>query len=415
MMTDSILLIGCTNESINTAIWLASLNKSVQLLADEGSVAHTLASYKFDHQMSALWQMYTQTGQITVVASPNASAYIWLFLDAQGVNEYLPSLFDTAAQVILSGSVNIGDVAALANQFTTDHVCYVPFVFMKDGTGFGSLSSPDMVMVGEKILGVHTVNEPLLMLLSRTDKQFVGEIKTVEFARAGIMAMLATRLSLVNEMARLADASGIDITTVQAVMGLDKRIGKDYLSAGWGFGGQALPTEVFLLNEFFKQNQVKGRLLSTVSQINEDQKELIFRKFWRYFDGFIDGKSVMIWGAGYRANTGRTTNSAIHPLLKLLWSYGIKTTIYAPNAGFELTELYGDEPLFGLSDDAYKLKGCDALFILNWSEMVLPAIERLNQFGLPIFDAKNILNNQLIAHYTGDYHGIGRNHSKGEV
>ncbi len=414
-MTDSILLIGCTNESINTAIWLASLNKSVQLLADDSAVSHTLASYKFDHQMSALWQMYTQTGQITVVDRLADMAYVWLFLDAQGVDEHVSSLFETTAQVILSGSVAIGDVATLANEFATSQVCYVPFVFMKDGTGFGSLSSPDMVMIGEKTLGVHTTNELLLMLLSRTDKQFVGDIKTVEFARAGIMAMLATRLSFVNEMARLADASGVDITTVQAVMGLDKRIGKDYLSAGWGFGGQTLPTEVELLDQFFKQNQVQSRLLSTVAQINEDQKELIFRKFWRYFDGFIDGKSVMIWGAGYRANTGRTTNGAIHPLLKLLWSYGIKTSIYAPNAGFELTQIYGDEPLFDLCDDAYDLVGRDALFILNWSEAVPPNIEQLNQFGLPIFDAKNILNNQLVAQYTGDYHGIGRNHSKVEV
>ena len=414
-MTDSILLIGCTNESINTAIWLASLNKSVQLLADDSAVSHTLASYKFDHQMSALWQMYTQTGQITVVDRLADMAYVWLFLDAQGVDEHVSSLFETTAQVILSGSVAIGDVATLANEFVTSQVCYVPFVFMKDGTGFGSLSSPDMVMIGEKTLGVHTTNELLLMLLSRTDKQFVGDIKTVEFARAGIMAMLATRLSFVNEMARLADASGVDITTVQTVMGLDKRIGKDYLSAGWGFGGQTLPTEVELLDQFFKQNQVQSRLLSTVSQINEDQKELIFRKFWRYFDGFIDGKSVMIWGAGYRTNTGRTTNGAIHPLLKLLWSYGIKTSIYAPNAGFELTQIYGDEPLFDLCDDAYDLAGRDALFILNWSEAVLPNIEQLNQFGLPIFDAKNILNNQLIAHYVGDYHGIGRNYSKVEI
>ena len=409
-MTDSILLIGCTNESINTAIWLASLNKSVQLLADDSAVSHTLASYKFDHQMSALWQMYTQTGQITVVDTPATAAYVWLFLDAQGVDKQLSSLLDTTAQVVLSGSVAIGDVATLANEFVTSQVCYVPFVFMKGGTGFGSLSSPDMVIIGEKTLGVHTTNELLLMLLSRTDKQFVGDIKTVEFARAGIMAMLATRLSFVNEMARLADASGVDITTVQAVMGLDKRIGKDYLSAGWGFGGQTLPTEVELLDQFFKQNQVQSHLLSTVSQINEDQKELIFRKFWRYFDGFIDGKSVMIWGAGYRTGTGRTTNSAIHPLLKLLWSYGIKTTIYAQNTGFELTQIYGDEPLFDLCNDAYDLAGRDALFILNWSEAVLPNIEQLNQFGLPIFDAKNILTNDMAQHYQGDYQGIGRNY-----
>lgn len=414
-MKPSTLLIGCTHESINTAIWLASLNQSVRLLADDAAVTHTLASYKFDHHMLALWQMYTQAGKISVVDTLGLATYVWLFLDAQGVERYVSPLFDTKAQVILSGSVNIGNAAALADEFATNHVCYVPFVFMKDGAGFGSLSSPDMVMIGEKVAGVHAVNGLLLMLLSRTEAQFVGEIKTVEFARATIMAMLATRLSFVNEMARLADASGIDITTVQAVMGMDKRIGKDYLAAGWGFGGQTLPSEVDLLDQFFKQNQVQSRLLSTVSQINEDQKELIFRKFWRYFDGFIDHKSVMIWGAGYRTNTGRTTNSAIHPLLQLLWSYDIKTTIYAPNAGFELLTIYGDQPLFALCQDAYQLSGCEALFILNWSEVLPPDIHRLNQFGMPIFDAKNILINDKVADYVGDYHGIGRNHSKVEV
>ncbi|MDO4250051.1 MAG: UDP-glucose 6-dehydrogenase [Moraxella sp.] len=414
-MTDSILLIGCTNESINTAIWLASLNKSVQLLADEGSVAHTLASYKFDHQMSALWQMYVQTEQITVVKSPNTAVYVWLFLDAQGVDEYLPSLFDTTAQVILSGSVAIGDVATLANQFTTDHVCYVPFVFMKDGTGFGSLSSPDLVLIGEKHMGCHQSNALLLNLLARSEQWFIDDIHTIEFARSSIMAMLATRLSFMNEMARLADASGVDIKKVQSILSKDKRIGKDYLSAGWGFGGQTLPNEVALLDKFFQKKQVRSQLLSTVVNINEDQKELIFRKFWRYFDGFIDHKSVMIWGAGYRANTGLTVNSAIHPLLKLLWSYHIKTTIYAPNAGFELTAFYGDEPLFDLCDDAYQLAHCDALFILNWSDVILPDVGKLNQFGLPMFDAKNILTNKLVEQYTGDYHGIGRSHSKVEV
>ncbi len=409
MMTDSILLIGCTNESINTAIWLASLNKSVQLLADEGSVAHTLASYKFDHQMSALWQMYVQTEQITVVASPNAAAYVWLFLDAQGIDEYLPSLFDTTDQIILSGSVNIGEVAALANKFTTDHVCYVPFVFMKDGTGFGSLSSPDLVLIGEKHTGCHQSNALLLNLLARSEQRFIDDIGTIEFARSSIMAMLATRLSFMNEMARLADASGVDIKKVQSILSKDKRIGKDYLSAGWGFGGQTLPNEVGLLDQFFKQNQVQSRLLSTVSQINEDQKELIFRKFWRYFDGFIDGKSVMIWGAGYRTGTGRTTNSAIHPLLKLLWSYHIKTTIYAPNAGFELSQLYADQPLMTLVDDPYLLSNVDALFVLNWSGAIPPNLDELNQFSIPIFDAKNIFSDKMIAKLTSDYQGIGRN------
>lgn len=414
-MTHLVLIIGCTHESINTAIWLASLNQSVMVLSDEQKVAHTLASYKFDHQMSALWQMYTSMGRICLVDKVMDGDYLWLFLDDASVHVHHQALFATKAQVVLSGSVAIGQVASLATLFATDKLCYVPFVFMKDGMGFASISSPDLLIVGEKSLHAHQSNALLRTLLAHSNRHYMSNIKTIEFARSSIMAMLATRLSFVNEMARLADASGVDMTIVQAIMGLDKRIGQDYLSAGWGFGGYTLPTEVALLDQFFDEKHVHSQLLAMVMQINEEQKELIFRKFWRYFDGFIDGKSVMIWGAGYRAGTGRTTNGVIHPLLRLLWSYGIKTTIYAPNSGFELAWLYGKEPLFELTDDAYQLADKDVLFILNWSKDTLPDMNQLSQFARPIFDAKNILNAQQIAQLTGDYQGIGRNFDKAKA
>lgn len=409
-MATTTLIMGATHESVNTAIWLASLHKPVKILADKAKIAQTLVNYQFDHQMSALWQMYTQTAQIVVVDVICDASYVWVFLDDMDV-QYSP-LYQTTAQVILSGVMCIGEIAQLASQFTTKQVCYVPFVFMKDSVGFASISAPDMVMIGEKHTDVHHDNALLSILLAHSQKRYVTDIKTIEFARASIMAMLATRLSFINEMARLADASGVDMTVVQQILGLDSRIGKDYLVAGWGFGGQTLPTEVALLDALYHKMNVTSQLLTTVSRINEDQKELIFRKFWRYFDGFIDDKSVMIWGAGYRPNTGRTTNSAIHPLLRLLWSYNIKTTIYTPNAGFELNELYGSQPLFSLADDAYALAEVDALFILNWLPYVTPDVDKLNQFGMPIFDAKNILTNEAIACLTGDYQGIGRNFIK---
>ncbi len=409
-----ILIIGASHESINTAIWLASIQQSVMLLADADEIDNTLVHYKFDQQMSALWQMYVSIDKIRVVdscADSLAVDVLWAFVDVMGElgQAAFQQLSDSVPQVLLSGSLPIGEMQALADDFSTDCVCYVPFVFMKDGAGFMSIAQPELLLIGEKAVGVHRENALLLTLLSRALSQYISDIQTVEFARSAIMGMLATRLSYMNELARLADATGVDIAQVQAMLGLDKRIGQQYLSAGWGFGGQTLPTETALLDAFFIKNQVSSQLLDTVCSINEDQKELIFRKFWRYFDGFIDKKTVTIWGAGYRVGTGRTINSAIHPLLRLLWSYQIQTHIYAPNAGFELNELYGDEPLFSLIDDGYALMDSDALFILNWSDVVLPDVALLNEFALPIFDAKNIFTDAMIASYTGDYHGIGRN------
>lgn len=158
------------------------------------------------------------------------------------------------------------------------------------------------------------------------------------------MTMLATRLSLMNELSRLADQLNVDITQVENIVGKDPRIGKDYLSAGWGFEWKTLPNELLRLTHTFQQCNIKSSFNSKVMAINEDQKELRFRKFWRHFDGFIEHKTVVVWGAGYRSGTGRTTNSAIHPLLKLLWSYQIKTLIFATNTAFELQEHYSGEP-----------------------------------------------------------------------
>ena len=142
--------------------------------------------------------------------------------------------------------------------------------------------------------------------------------------------------------------------------------------------------------------------------VNADHKELIFRKFWRYFNGFIENKTVMIWGAGYRIGAGLSTNSAIHPLLKLLWSYDIKTAVYTNNTTIELKELYENQALLSITNNPYKLDGIDSLFIINWSGLTPPDVYELNKHNIPIFDAKNILSDDEIKLLTSDYIGIGR-------
>lgn len=407
------LIVGQSSEAINAAIWLASQDKPARILAQKAAIDRVLDHHKFDRYMTTLWEMYRQTGRIAVVDAPTKTPYVWFFLEADAPvdaqRDRLLALTNAQTRLILSGSMPIGAVADLAKSLPCDGVCYAPFVFIKDGAGFLSMAAPDLAIVGEKKPDVHKDNALILALLAHSKKRFVGDIKTVEFARSAIMAMLATRLSFVNEMARLADAIGVDMTKAQKAMGLDGRIGDAYLQAGWGFGGHTLPSETALLDRAFESHQVQSRLLRTVLQINDDQKELIFRKFWRYFDGFIERKKVAIWGAGYRAGTGRTTNSAAHPLLKLLWSYRIQTDVYAPNAGFELLQMYGDEPLFALTSDPYALEGVDAVFVINWSDPSGFDVDKINRFAPPIFDGKNLFDDAAIARLRSDYCGVGKN------
>ena len=192
-------------------------------------------------------------------------------------------------------------------------------------------------------------------------------------------------------------------------MGLDERVGSSYLQAGWGFGGNTLPTELIKLQQSSKKHSLDMFLLQSVVHINEDQKELIFRKFWQYFDGFIDNKTVMIWGGSYKAGSGRTAGSAIHPLLALLWSYNIRTLVYSDKAQAELATLYAQQPLLQLINSPYQqLHEAQAVFIISWSPQNQLDVAQLNQQAMPIFDAQNALTRTQIDSLVSDYMGIGR-------
>lgn len=423
-MDKQIFIVGCSNESMNAAIIMASLDKKVTFICGSGEIEDVLNHYRFERQMVSLWDLYFREGKIQVnldifhtlsqqfTNEKNKKALIWLFLDVieqinfQAISDALSS---PHLEVILSGLTPLGQAQQVADSLNSQWVYYLPLIFMKDGSSFSSMLRPELVLIGEKTTETAYRSEILQFFLKNCEKKFFGDIKTIEFTRSTIMGMLATRLSFMNELARLADIQAVDIQSVQQVLAMDSRIGTDYLSAGWGFGGKTLPTELELLRQNFVENQVGCSLLNAVSAINEDQKELIFRKFWRHFDGFIEDKTVVIWGAGYRNGTGRTTNSAIHPLLKLLWSYRIKTLIFAINTAFELKEQYEDNPLFAMVEEAYQpLSKADALFIINWSIDTLPNVYELNKFAIPIFDARNVLPNNLANKLISKYYGIGR-------
>ena len=426
--TRQVIIIGHGNEALNAAIVMASLDKPVTLIGRDDDISATLDHYRFERQLLSLWDLYTKEQKISVFAHITPvqegdcfaslcqadfdRAVIWVFMDmlTEAQLAELPQLLTSPhQQIILSGLTQIGQAHDLAQQFYSHWVYYFPLTFMKDGANFSSMLHPDVVLIGEKTPNSYTHSQELLFFICHAEQHSVADITTVEFSRASLMTMLATRISFMNEMARLADSMGVDIQRVQQMMGLDKRIGKDFLAAGWGFGGRALPAELKGLIDTFSDNQVSNVLVEAVQVINEDQKELIFRKFWRHFDGFIDGKTVVIWGAGYRNGTGRTTHSAIHPLLKLLWSYQIKTLVFATNTAFELNQLYGDTPLFGIIDNPYQsLAHADGLFIINWSELQPPNIDYLNQVAVPIFDAKNVISQADTERLVGDYYGIGR-------
>ena len=423
-MMEQIFIIGGSNEALNTAIVMASLDRKVTVICSQKQIQDTLQHYCFERQMVSLLHLYTKEQKIQINEEVSAklgqikndetflSATFWLFLDTLDINDRQPilgAINHPNCKTVLSGVCDICAANNMAAALATPYVFYLPFIFIKDGMNFSSLLQPEFVVLGEKTPNSYLECDAVSFFVNQSQQNHVTDIKTAEFSRNTIMTMLATRLSLMNELSRLADQLNVDITQVENIVGKDPRIGKDYLSAGWGFGGKTLPNELLRLTHTFQQCNIKSSLIQKVMAINEDQKELIFRKFWRHFDGFIEHKTVVIWGAGYRSGTGRTTNSAIHPLLKLLWSYQIKTLIFATNTAFELQEHYSGEPLFELIQDSYQyLPQADALFIINVSAHYSLNVNLLNQANVPIFDAKNFVNNENKIRLTTAYYGIGR-------
>lgn len=437
---DVCVIIGHDIEAITSAVVLASLGHIVHLYADSVLLQQQLQQYAFEHHLQALWQLYSQQQQIISQALPDSAdkliaicepletvnaadgsqiAFYWLFLDSiksVWADKQWITAFNHSNQqklpIIMSGIGALGQMSKVAEQLQRPWVYYVPFIFLQDGEAFSSMLKPSLWLLGEKTPASSQRLTALQPLIQHARAYHCADIATIEFARSSIMAMLATRVSLMNEMSRLADSHQIDIQQVSNIMGLDERVGSSYLQAGWGFGGNTLPAELAKLQQSGLTSRVEMPILKAVMHINEDQKELIFRKFWQYFDGFIDHKTVIIWGGSYKAGSGRTAGSAIHPLLNLLWSYNITTLVHSDKAQAELTTLYPEQSLLQLIDSPYeRLDTAQAIFIISRSPQDELDITRLNQQAMPIFDAQNVLTRPQIAALVGDYLGIGRSKS----
>ena len=435
------VIIGHSIEAITSAVVLASLDHQVHIYADLDLLAQQVEHYGFERHLQALWQLYGQQQQIVQCALPasadkliqsyegkvgqsldeqkatplSVSCY-WLFLESiksVWTDDNWVMAFNHSQQqttpIIMSGIEKLGHITKLADSLQRAWVYYVPFVFLQDGEAYSSMLKPSLWLLGEKTPESSHQLTVLQPLLQYARAYHHADIATIEFARSSIMAMLATRVSFMNELSRLADSQQVDIGQVSRIMGLDARVGSSYLQAGWGFGGHTLPTELDKLQQSSQDNSVNMPLLQSVLHINDDQKELIFRKFWQHYDGFIDNKTVMIWGGSYKSGSGRTTGSAIHPLLALLWSYNIRTLVYSDKAKSSLAKDYGQQPLLQLLDSPYEqLAYAQAIFIISLSPQHQLDIAQLNQFAMPIFDAQNALSRPQINALVGAYAGIGR-------
>jgi UDPglucose 6-dehydrogenase len=293
-----------------------------------------------------------------------------------------------------------------------DNWIYFPDI-VQEGQAFKSITSTGKVIVGCQDSQVQEKLQEMLRPFFPRPQQFLFmPILDAEFTKLGISGMLATRISYMNDLAIVAEKLGVDIANVRDGMAADNRIGASYLYAGAGFGGENFSHDVITLSDAVVQTGAKSQLLEQVWEINEQQKELLFRKLWNYFRGDLKGKTIAIWGAAFKQNTSSISHSPIHPMLEALWAQGAIVRLHDPQALDEIKKAYGERQDLVLCDNQYEaVKGVHALCLLTaWKQYFSLDYEQLKYQMLHplILDGRNIYKPEYVKNQGFAYMGVGR-------
>ncbi|MDX8239803.1 nucleotide sugar dehydrogenase [Acinetobacter pittii] len=293
-----------------------------------------------------------------------------------------------------------------------DEWVYFPDV-IQEGNAINSVLNVKHVIVGVESNHARDTMQELLRPFFRFSYQYLFmPILDAEFTKLSISGMLATRISYMNDLAMVAEKLGIDIANVKHGIAADTRIGAAYLSAGVGFGGENFSHDILTLSSTVSETGAKSRLLEQVWAINEQQKEILFRKLWNYYHCNLNGKTVAIWGASFKENTSSIHNSPIHILLAALWAQGVTVRLHDPQALDEIAAIYGDRKDLVLCTDQYETaRGAHALCLVTaWKQYWSPDFKQLQQLMQHplILDGRNIYDPAYVKAKGFAYEGVGR-------
>ncbi|MBV0934609.1 nucleotide sugar dehydrogenase [Marinobacterium weihaiense] len=318
--------------------------------------------------------------------------------------------------IALTQSVAIGTTDALQSWLDEQgaanvRVLYWP-AFVQAGRALESITRPERILLGTCDAAVERVMRRLLSPFNRSrDTLLVMPPKEAELSKLAINGMLATRVSYMNELARLAEDKGIDIEQVRQGMGTDSRIGFQYLYPGCGFGGEAFLETLSQLNRELGHQREPG-LLSSVFKINEQQKDLLFQKFWRYFGAQVAGRTVALWGCAFKPNTSAVEGSPALTLIEALLSHDVNVQVYDPMAMPVLRRRLGPLPGLSYLDSAEAAaQGTDALMLVTeWKEFWnLDMAAVLAGMKAPLLlDGRNVFEPERMHELGWVYSGVGR-------
>ncbi|AGY92578.1 hypothetical protein SPICUR_08115 [Spiribacter curvatus] len=285
--------------------------------------------------------------------------------------------------------------------------------FLKEGAAIDDFMKPERVIVGCDDARAREKLHALYAPFNRNHDRLISmDVRSAELTKYAANAMLATKISFMNELANIADRVGADIERVRIGIGADPRIGYHFIYPGAGYGGSCFPKDVQALARTAHDVDYVPQLLQAVEEVNDRQKHYLFNRIREHYHGDLTGRRFALWGLSFKPNTDDMREAASRRLMESLWEAGASVQAFDPKAMDEVRRLYGDRAGLTLCDspDA-TLEGCDALVIMTeWNQFRSPDFDlirtRLNE--PVIFDGRNLYDPAVLAGLGFHYYAIGR-------
>jgi UDPglucose 6-dehydrogenase len=288
--------------------------------------------------------------------------------------------------------------------------------FLKEGDAVKDCMRPDRIVIGSKSIKALDLLKKLYAPFNRNHDRIIAmDVRSAELTKYAANAMLATKISFMNEMANIAERVGADIEMVRHGIGSDPRIGYSFIYPGAGYGGSCFPKDVQALERTARQYGYEAHILAAVEAVNERQKDKLFELISRHFQKGLQGKTFAVWGLSFKPNTDDMRAASSRNLLASLWNAGAKVQAFDPEAMHQAERIFGqrdDLILVGTANAA--LQNADALVVVTeWKNFRSPDFVQLKQqlSAAVVFDGRNIYDPETVEQAGIAYYGIGRGRS----
>jgi UDPglucose 6-dehydrogenase len=292
--------------------------------------------------------------------------------------------------------------------------------FLKEGAAVEDFTKPDRVIVGTDNPRTAELLRNLYEPFNRNrDRVIVMDVRSAELTKYAANAMLATKISFMNELANLAERVGADIENVRVGIGSDPRIGYEFIYPGIGYGGSCFPKDVKALVRSAAVSGYEAEVLRAVDAVNDRQKQSLFKKIEAHYHGALRGKVIALWGLSFKPNTDDMREAPSRVLMEALWKAGASVRAYDPVARHEAARLYGERQDLTLCERADEaLEGANALAIVTeWREFRSPDFDTIKATlrDPVIFDGRNLYDPKLLQRRGIVYYAVGRGARAGDA